>query len=84
MILLILSPISGCPSKLTHVFKAARLGDVHQPVAFIGDVLHEEQHQDVVFVLASVRPCCRAVRRSFSRGSCRARIFDGHVVVFAV
>ena len=60
MILLILSPISLSPLSGDHVVERATCRDVDQAVRIglrlVRDVLHEQQREDVVLVLAASMP----------------------------
>ena len=65
MTLLILSPISLLPLSGDHVVERAARRDLDQAVrvglGLVRDVLHEQQRQDVVLVLAGVHAAAQLV-----------------------
>ena len=67
-----------------HVAEARALGHARSGSSpwfagrLVRDVLHEQQRQDVVLVLAR-RPCCRAARRrTFPEGGVELGLLEGH------
>ena len=66
-----------------HVGEAAALGDLDQRVflarVFVGDVLHEQQDEDVVLVLRGVHAAAQLVA-AFPEGAVEFGFLDGHVI----
>ena len=84
MILLILSPISLSPLSATMSAKLPPFGHVEQAVllagVLVGDVLHEQQDEDVVLVLRGIHAAAQLVA-ACPEGAVEFGFLDGHVSV---
>ena len=83
MILLILSPISLSPLSATMSAKLPPFGHVEQVASFwlgvlVGDVLHEQQDEDVVLVLRGVHAAAQFVA-AFPEGAIEFGFLQGHI-----